>query len=113
MKPKFKTPFPESGAVGRDNLFALLTDLNARPPERKLWKELRIRNIGGEKFLRQFPIFVRSDFGRKVHLLKKDYDANRDLVMNELWFNVLRFTYEQVANNLNEVIEKIMFYVIA
>jgi len=33
--------------------------------------------------------------------------------MNELGFNILRFTNEQVANNLNEVIEKIMFYVIA
>jgi len=103
---------------------------NATPSERRLWKELKIRNMGGEKFLRQFPIFVSSSFGRKsfyiadfycarlklvievdrpIHLLKKDYDANRDLVMSELGFNILRFTNQQVVSNLNEVVEKIIF----
>jgi len=107
---------------------------NATPSEKRLWKELRIRNMGGEKFLRQFPIFVSSDFRRKsfyiadfycarlklvievdgpIHLLKKDHDANRYLVMSELGFNILRFTNEQVASSLNEVVEKIMFYVMA
>ncbi|HTI60494.1 endonuclease domain-containing protein [Mucilaginibacter sp.] len=102
--------------------------------EKLLWKELRKRTAGGEKFLRQFPIFVPNVAGRKafyiadfycarlrlvievdgpIHLLRKDYDANRDLVMNELGFNILRFTNDEVENDANKVMEKIMFYLIA
>jgi len=72
------------------------------PEEKMLWEELRRRNLNGEKFLRQFPIFIVNGFGRKlfyiadfysarsklvievdgpIHILKKEYDANRDLVM--------------------------------
>ncbi len=106
---------------------------NSRTPaEQKLWKELKRRNAGGEKFLRQFPIFVEAGFGRKafyiadfycakhklvievdgpIHLLKKEYDDNRDLVMNERGFNIIRFTNDEVDKDVNRVIEKIMFWV--
>ena len=78
---------------------------NPTPAEKLLWKELRRRNVGGEKFLRQFPIFVAYELGRKafyiadfycavhklvievdgpIHLLKKEYDDNRDIVMQDL-----------------------------
>lgn len=101
---------------------------NATPSEKKLWAELRRRNIMGQKFLRQFPIFSLNGLGRKsfyiadfycaqfklvievdgpIHLLKKEYDLNRDLVMQEWGFEILRFTNEEVDNNLNDVIERI------
>jgi len=107
---------------------------NATPSEKLLWKELWKRNVGGERFLRQFPIFVAAGFGRKdfyiadfycsvhklvievdgpIHLLKKEYDDNRDLVMTELGFNILRFTNDEVITDLNKVIEKIMFWCLA
>jgi very-short-patch-repair endonuclease len=107
---------------------------NATPAEKLLWKELRRRNVGGERFLRQFPIFVAQGFGRKdfyiadfycsvhklvievdgpIHLLNKEYDDNRDLVMRELGFNILRFTNDAVINNIDKVIEQIMFYIIS
>jgi very-short-patch-repair endonuclease len=107
---------------------------NPTPAEKLLWKELRRRNVGGEKFLRQFPIFVAGGFGRKafyiadfycakhklvievdgpIHLLKKEYDDNRDLVMTERGFNILRFTNDEVISDVNKVIEKLMFWCMA
>jgi len=75
---------------------------NPTPAERILWQELRKRNALGEKFLRQYPIFVGQGLQVKsfyiadfycvkhklaievdgpVHLLKKEYDDNQDRVM--------------------------------
>jgi len=98
---------------------------NATPAEKILWEKLRKRNIGGEKFLRQFPIYIVQGLGRKtyyiadfycaqyklvievdgpIHLLKKEYDNNRDMVMKEWGFAVLRFTNDDVTGDLNNVI---------
>jgi very-short-patch-repair endonuclease len=95
--------------------------------EKRLWKELRRRNINGEKFLRQFPIFITNGTGGRsfyiadfynsrfklvievdgpIHLLKKEYDANRDLVMQYWGFNILRFTNEEVAMSLPELCKR-------
>lgn len=107
---------------------------NQTPAEKLLWNELRKRNAGGEKFLRQFPIFAYHAFNRKafyiadfycarlklvievdgpIHLQKKEYDDNRDLVMNHLGFSVMRFSNDDVLNNVDGVIKKIMFHLIA
>ena len=104
---------------------------NATPAEKILWDEIRRRNIGCEKFLRQFPIFIVQGFGRKVfyiadfycakhklvievdgpiHLLKKEYDNNRDIVMKEWGFSVLRFTNDDVIDDLDNVINNIDVY---
>ncbi len=101
---------------------------NATPAEKILWEEIRKRNIGGEKFLRQFPLFTLQGFGRKafyiadfycavhklvievdgpIHMLKKEYDNNRDIVMKEWGFSVLRFTNDEVINELDKVADKI------
>ena len=105
---------------------------NATPAEKILWEEIRRRNIGGEKFLRQFPIFIIQGLGRKafyiadfycarhklvievdgpIHLLKKEYDANRDVIMHEWGFSVLRFTNDEVINDLDIVVNKIGEYI--
>ena len=107
---------------------------NPTPAEKLLWKELRRRNTGGEKFLRQYPIFVSQGYGNKsfyiadfycakhklvievdgpIHLLKKEYDDNRDLVMAEWGFSVMRFTNDEVVNNIDEIMKKIMFWCMA
>jgi very-short-patch-repair endonuclease len=101
---------------------------NATPAEKVLWEEIRRRNIGGEKFLRQFPIFTLNGFGRKsfyiadfycaklklvievdgpIHQFKKEYDDNRDVVMQHWGFSIVRVTNDEVLNNLDKVIEKI------
>ena len=72
------------------------------PAEKLLWENLRNRNLFKHKFLRQYPICTDSVFGRSlyyipdfychkaklvieadgpIHLLKKDYDKNRDEVL--------------------------------
>jgi very-short-patch-repair endonuclease len=42
-----------------------------------------------------------------IHLLKKDYDKNRDEVLAGLGLKTLRFTNSEIINNTNEVLEKI------
>jgi very-short-patch-repair endonuclease len=104
---------------------------NSTPAEKLLWNEIRRRNIGTEKFLRQFPIFIVQNTGRRafyiadfycanhklvievdgpIHLLKKEYDANRDIVMKEWGFNILRFTNDEVEHDLENVIRRINDY---
>ncbi|MES2267884.1 MAG: endonuclease domain-containing protein [Bacteroidota bacterium] len=99
--------------------------------ERLLWDELRRRNINKRKFLRQYPIFVVNGFGRRsfyiadfycgelklvievdgpIHLQKKGYDANRDLVMQDLGLTILRFTNDEVSEDLKSVVDKIAGY---
>jgi very-short-patch-repair endonuclease len=101
---------------------------NQTPAEKILWAEIRKRNVGGEKFLRQFPIFIIQGLNRKtwyiadfycakhklvievdgpIHLLKKEYDNNRDLAMKEWGFSILRFTNDEVLESLDSVIMKI------
>ena len=106
---------------------------NATVAEKLLWEEIRRRNIGGEKFLRQFPIFITNGFGRRtfyiadfycaayklvievdgpIHLLKKEYDANRDIVMKEWGFAILRFTNDEVIFDAAKVSDTIAAYLI-
>ena len=83
----------------------------------------------GEKFLRQHPIFVTTSFQRNlyyiadfychkaklaieadgpVHLLKKDYDKNRDEVLKGLGLSTIRFDNDEILTNVQEVLDKIM-----
>ena len=95
------------------------------PAEDILWNNLRNRHLVGKKFLRQHPICVQSILGRNlyyipdfychearlvieadgpVHLFKKDYDKNRDEVLADLGLVVLRFTNDEIYNDLNRVL---------
>ena len=99
------------------------------PAEKLLWQYLRNRILFHRKFLRQYPICVKSTFGRNlyyipdfycheallvieadgpIHMLKKDYDKNRDEVLSSLNLNILRFTNEDILNNTQQVLTKIM-----
>jgi very-short-patch-repair endonuclease len=42
-----------------------------------------------------------------IHNFKKEYDANRDLVMKQLGFVVLRFTNNEVLAQVDVIVEKI------
>jgi very-short-patch-repair endonuclease len=39
-----------------------------------------------------------------IHQFKKEYDVNRDLVMREWGFAIMRFTNDQVENELDKVV---------
>jgi very-short-patch-repair endonuclease len=78
-----------------------------------------------QEFLRQHPVFVQSVLGRNlyyipdfychearlvieadgpVHLFKKDYDKNRDEVLTGLGLTILRFTNDEIHNDLARVL---------
>jgi very-short-patch-repair endonuclease len=106
---------------------------NQTPAEKTLWEQLRKRSINGKKFLRQFPIFIIQGLNRKtwyiadfycakyklvievdgpIHLLKKEYDSNRDMVMKEWGFSILRFTNDEVFDDLDNVVNQIDNYLL-
>ena len=104
---------------------------NMTPAEKFLWNVLRNRNFEGKKFLRQHPLiyenindrklsFFIADFycaehrlvvelDGKIHDFQKDYDEQRDFIINEMGIKVLRIRNEEVKD-IGEVKEKIKAY---
>ena len=98
------------------------------PAEKFLWDYLRNRKFFDHKFLRQHPVFITSAWGRNlyyipdfychqaklvieadvpIHLLKKDYDKNRDEVLSTLGLTTLRFGNEEILYDISTVLDKI------
>ena len=98
------------------------------PAEKLLWQHLRNRTLFNKKFLRQYPICVKSTFERNlyyipdfycheallvievdgpIHQFKKEYDKNRDEVLASLNLNILRFTNDDILNNTQKVLMQI------
>lgn len=117
-----------------DGLYKTITELcrelrkRQTPSETKLWEVLRNRKLDGNKFLRQHPLVYADIQGRKfffiadfycakynlvieadgaVHFLQKEYDKNRDLVINGLGIKVIRFSNDEIEQNLGDVINTI------
>jgi very-short-patch-repair endonuclease len=109
------------------NIIDLCRELRKKqtPAEAILWQSLRDRSFSGKKFLRQHPVCVESVFGRNlyyipdfycheaklvieadgpVHLFKKEYDKNRDEVLAGLGLTTLRFTNDEIQNDLARVL---------
>jgi very-short-patch-repair endonuclease len=101
---------------------------NETPAEKLLWQRLRNRRLFTKKILRQYPIGVQSgtkgtiyyiaDFychearlvieaDGPIHLLKKDYDENRDEVLSKLGLKILRFENDSILNSTAMVLNKI------
>jgi very-short-patch-repair endonuclease len=99
--------------------------------ENILLEQLRNRNFEGLKFNRQFPIiynnygtkklFFIADFycheenliievDGKIHDLQKEYDANRDRILQELKLSVLRFRNDELED-VNAVLNKIKLFI--
>ncbi len=88
------------------------------PAERKLWEFLRNKNFG-VKFRRQHIIdFYIPDFvalsirliievDGKIHLKQKSQDEERTRRLELLGFKVIRFTNEEVENDIEKVLESI------
>lgn len=91
------------------------------------WQAVRNRKFLNKKFYRQYPIyfdllgketFYIADFycyeekliieiDGGYHLRQKDYDKLRTEIINLLGIKVIRFTNEQVTNNLKNVLEEL------
>jgi very-short-patch-repair endonuclease len=109
----------------------LCRDLRKRQTlaEQVLWKLLRNRKLQGYKFLRQHPLakiainghinFYIADFycaekkvvieaDGPIHEERKEYDANRDEVIQSYNIRTLRFKNDKVINQSQEVINEIL-----
>lgn len=108
--------------VTRKRITQLARELrkNQTPEENTLWQLVRNRKLNGFKFLRQYPIvhgndhhgnllFFIADFychekqlvvelDGKIHDNQKDYDQQRDLILNDLGLRVVRFSNDAMEN---------------
>ncbi|MBX2958315.1 MAG: DUF559 domain-containing protein [Flavobacteriales bacterium] len=116
----------------RKNITQLARDLrkNQTSSEKILWMNLRNRKLNGFKFNRQFPIVYGRDFNGtshfiiadfychekklvieldgKIHDFQKEYDKERDSILNQLGLNVIRIKNEELEN-ISKVLEKISY----
>jgi very-short-patch-repair endonuclease len=98
---------------------ARLLRKNMTMAENILWEELRNRQILGFKFRRQHPIgnFIVDFYCPQLKLIievdgsihdnQREYDQCRSEKLKEFGHYVLRFTNDQVIDDLPKVLEKI------
>jgi len=87
--------------------------------ENIMWNVLRGRKVWGKKFLRQHPFWryivdfycneakLVIEIDWKIHEQTIEYDEIRQELIEKYWIKFLRFTTEEVLNNLDKVIETI------
>ncbi len=94
---------------------------NMTEAEKKVWKELRNRNLSGYKFRRQHPVgqyivdfycpgrglIIEIDGGIHNEPEKQEKDQNRQAELDRLGLKVIRFTNEEVRNDMEIVMLKI------
>ena len=87
--------------------------------ERLLWRELRSRQVGGQKFRRQQPLgrfvvdlvcpekclVIEVDGGHHAEVDQTAYDADRTLWLRRAGFRVLRFWDHEVLKDIDAVKE--------
>ncbi|MEO8354685.1 MAG: DUF559 domain-containing protein [Chloroflexota bacterium] len=90
------------------------------PAETILWKELRTNKLHGLHFRRQqiihgyiadfychqHELIVELDGG--IHEMQKEYDADREAYLIAAGFRIIRFTNDQVNNELKSVLQMIV-----
>jgi very-short-patch-repair endonuclease len=116
----------ENRIVQNITLRARLLRKNQTLAEEVLWERIRDRKIGW-KLVRQKPILLEyygkkrafiADFCCKetgyvieidgiVHASQADYDSLRTLLLRQKGFDVIRFTNDEVIDNVGLVVEKI------
>lgn len=90
---------------------------NATKPEVILWSKLKGGQCNNKKFRRQhgFGPYIVDFYCKKLglvieldgdtHIGKEEYDAQRTLYLEGLELKVLRFTNDQIFNNLEGVMD--------
>jgi very-short-patch-repair endonuclease len=93
---------------------------NMTHAEMKLWKRLRANRLDGLHFRRQQVIlgFIVDFYCHKyrliveidgeVHDSQKEQDLEREKVLTQNGFRIIRFTNAQVENNIEEVLTEIL-----
>lgn len=92
----------------------------ATPAEEKLWQILRDRQLRGYKFRRQHAInrFVADFYCARarlileidgpVHAFQMEQDVERQSILEEMGFRVIRFTNDQVLAHPDQVLAQIL-----
>lgn len=100
---------------------------NSTKAERKFWEAVRNRKFYGEKFYRQYPFFhditgketfFITDFfcfeakliielDGRYHQYRLQEDEERTRILNHLGLKFIRFSNEEILNNLEEVLLKL------
>jgi very-short-patch-repair endonuclease len=98
---------------------------NMTTAEIMLWSRLRSKKIDGYKFRRQQPIFnyivdfychelkLIVEVDGEIHSFpdKKDYDKNRDRILQISGYNVLRLTNLEIETETDAAITKIRAFI--
>ncbi len=112
--PAWKTADPILYEHIKDNRKRLLK--NMTPAETILWEYLKSNKLG-VRFRRQhiienfIPDFVALscrliiEVDGEIHNFQKEYDVNRTYLLEQREFRVIRFTNDEVMNNIEKVIE--------
>lgn len=105
---------------------------NSTETERLLWEKVRNKRLLGRKFYRQYPIFhdmtgketfFVADFycftdkliielDGEYHKYRLKKDAERTNILNHLGLDVLRFSNDEIINNLEEVMSEIKQHIV-
>jgi len=104
---------------------------NMTKTEILLWEKVRDRRLRWKKILRQYPIYVYTEYSGldryiipdfickeekiiieldwSIHDLKEIYELYREkeLLLKNLWYKVLRFKNEEIINNITKVLDEI------
>src|SRR3990172_9803598 len=121
-------------SLSRDNNLVEIAKLvcrelrkNSTKAERKFWDKVRNKQFLGKKFYRQYPIFhditgketfFVADFfcfdekliielDGKYHRYRLQEDKERTKILDRLGLRVIRFSNEEITNNLEEVLLKL------
>ena len=102
---------------------------NPTKAEAFMWKRVRKKRIGGFKILRQHIIkdwtfndmehFYIVDFYNsekkliieldgRIHLKRKMYDRNREYVLRDLGYSIIRFKNEEILNYWQDVEHRLL-----
>ncbi|HAS45214.1 MAG TPA: hypothetical protein DCS93_32320 [Microscillaceae bacterium] len=115
-KPRYITANPKS----YDFIKQMRDYLKSNPTdaEKVLWKYLRRKQTGYrirrqhiiDNFITDFVCLAKKlviEVDGKIHLQQKEYDKMRTARLNELGYQVIRFTNEEVLDNPEEVQAKV------
>jgi very-short-patch-repair endonuclease len=107
------------GNTQRGKTFARKLRKSETDAERKLWQQLRSRNLNGTKFRRQHPagpyIIDFIDINSKLaieldgsqHQQQQVYDAERTAFLEQAGYRVLRFWDDDVLLRTDDVMQAI------
>jgi len=99
---------------------------NQTAAEQELWNRIRNKQLGGYRFLRQYAInrYIADFYCSKVKVVvevdgrihdsedKKEYDKIREEIIKMHGIRIIRFTNDEIMNDLEDVLKRLSEYLI-